>query len=212
MAHAEAVSAISTPPGSRLVAGIDLLIPRERDADHHVLGMVATLRRCGATAITAATHWARVGTLRHVSLSVELTGIVPNALWRSLTETAARSGGASGVLLDARYSGEPELRCVLETTVTAHVSRTSGRVVSFPGSHALVGTLTVADVVARSAIDRVQILGGDAAPAASLLVTRDFVRPRWSGGLLLLDVQPAVAGTLVPFETPTPTPCCASHS
>jgi hypothetical protein len=28
----------------------------------------------------------------------------------------------------------------------------------------------------------------------------------------VLHVQPGAGGTLVPFEVPTPTPCCAAHA
>jgi hypothetical protein len=65
--------------------------------------------------------------------------------------------------------------------------------------------------VLATTIDRIDALGGDSPAADALLVTRDFVRPRWQGGELVLHVQPAIGGTWVPFETPNPTPCCATH-
>ncbi|MFE9727753.1 hypothetical protein ACFYQ5_30350 [Streptomyces sp. NPDC005794] len=43
------------------------------------------------------------------------------------------------------------------------------------------------------------------------MVTREFVRPQWRDGELVLAAMPAVGGTLVPFEVPDPTPCCADH-
>ncbi|MFJ4620315.1 hypothetical protein [Streptomyces sp. NPDC088812] len=42
------------------------------------------------------------------------------------------------------------------------------------------------------------------------LVTRDHVRPQWHDGEPVLTAMP-VGGTLVPFEVPDPTPCCADH-
>ncbi|MDA4886680.1 hypothetical protein PFZ55_07240 [Streptomyces sp. MS2A] len=88
----------------------------------------------------------------------------------------------------------------------------SGRAVLFPGASALTGTLTLADLLARSAIDRVTVLGTPDEPAPdTLLVTRDHVRPHWQDGRLVLAAMPAVGGTLVPFEDPDPTPCCADH-
>jgi hypothetical protein len=87
-----------------------------------------------------------------------------------------------------------------------------GRAVLYPGADALRGTMTVAEVLSVSAIDRVTVLGaaGRAAPEARL-VTRDHVRPQWQDGELVLAAMPAVGGTLVPFEVPDPTPCCADH-
>lgn len=86
-----------------------------------------------------------------------------------------------------------------------------GRAVRFPGVDALTGTLTVAEVLAASAIDRVEILGGTPAEPSAVVDTQDFVRPQWRGDELVLTVMPAAGGRLVPFETPNPTPCCAAH-
>ncbi|WP_055527362.1 hypothetical protein [Streptomyces graminilatus] len=87
-----------------------------------------------------------------------------------------------------------------------------GRAVLFPGADALNGTLTVGELLARSAIDRVTVLGATGQPPAEQrMVTRDHVRPQWEDGELVLAAMPAVGGTLVPFEVPDPTPCCADH-
>ncbi|MDG9709293.1 hypothetical protein [Streptomyces sp. DH10] len=82
----------------------------------------------------------------------------------------------------------------------------------YPGVTSLTGTLTVADVLARSAIDRVTVLGTPDPPGPGTpLTTRDHVRPQWQDGALVLTAMPAAGGTLVPFEVPDPTPCCADH-
>ncbi|WP_053850139.1 hypothetical protein [Streptomyces sp. NRRL B-24085] len=87
-----------------------------------------------------------------------------------------------------------------------------GRAVIYPGVAALTGTMTIADLLARSAIDRVTVLGTPGRPdPRTPLVTRDHVRPQWQDGALVLAAMPAVGGTLVPFEVPDPTPCCADH-
>lgn len=87
-----------------------------------------------------------------------------------------------------------------------------GRAVLFPGAAALTGTLTVAELLERSAIDRVRVLGAPEEPGpGARLVTREFVRPQWEHGELVLAAMPAVGNTLVPFEDPDPTPCCADH-
>ncbi|KUL22299.1 hypothetical protein [Streptomyces regalis] len=87
-----------------------------------------------------------------------------------------------------------------------------GRAVLYPGVAELTGTLTVGDALARSAIDRVTVLGSPSRPDPhARLVTWDHVRPQWQDGELVLTAMPAVGGTLVPFEVPAPTPCCADH-
>ncbi|MCO8277859.1 hypothetical protein M1L60_45540 [Actinoplanes sp. TRM 88003] len=87
-----------------------------------------------------------------------------------------------------------------------------GRAVVFAGSSELTGTLTVGEVLDRSAIDRVEVLGAGPADPATELDTRDFVRPQFRGSDLVLVTMPAVGGVLVPFETRDPTPCCADHA
>jgi hypothetical protein len=87
-----------------------------------------------------------------------------------------------------------------------------GRAVLYPGAARLTGTLTVGELLSRSAIDAVTVLGACGAPdPATPLVTRDHVRPQWQQGRLVLTAMPAVGGRLTPFEVPDPTPCCADH-
>jgi len=196
---------------SPLVAGLDLLTPSERDADHIAHHITATLATCGVEHLTIATHWAQVGHLRHIAMSIETAVGDADSVWATLADTAAM-GAVTGLLLADRYHGEPELLHTLTAAVTAHTTRTSGRVVVYPGWSGLTGTLTVSEVLACSAIDRIQVLAGSAPDSTAQLMTRDFVRPRWADGRLVLHVQPAAGGVLVPFETPTPTPCCADHA
>lgn len=88
----------------------------------------------------------------------------------------------------------------------------AGRAVLYPGAAALTGTLTVGQLLGRSAIERVRVLGSaDRPDPETRVVTREFVRPQWEDGELVRAVMPAVGGTLVPFEVPDPTPCCADH-
>jgi hypothetical protein len=83
-----------------------------------------------------------------------------------------------------------------------------GRAVIYPGVEALAGVMAVEELLARSAIQRIHMLGG---PLAGEIDTRDFVRPQWMDGLLTLVCTPAPGGRIAPFELPNPTPCCASH-
>lgn len=122
------------------------------------------------------------------------------------------------VVLSLALPTEPLLRTAQERltadghTVARGTPDAVGRAVLYPGASSLTGTLTVADAVSRSAIDRVTVLGGPGRPAPDTrLVTGDHVRPQWQNGELVLTAMPAVGGTLVPFEVADPTPCCADH-
>ena len=99
----------------------------------------------------------------------------------------------------------------LAPAAAAALSGKFGRAVVFPGADRLVGTLTVAEILAISAIDRVEILGSGEADPSALVDTRDFVRPQYRSGSLVLTTTPAAGDLLVPFETRDPTPCCADH-
>lgn len=81
-----------------------------------------------------------------------------------------------------------------------------GRSVRYAGHEGLVGEVTIARL---ERVAPVVVIGGGAAPDPSALVTtRDFVRPRLVAGTWVIHVQPAVGGSYVPFETPTPKRCC----
>ncbi|WP_408057168.1 hypothetical protein [Streptomyces bobili] len=96
--------------------------------------------------------------------------------------------------------------------VTGGAPDAVGRAVLYRGAGLLRGTMTVEEVLSVSAIDRVTVLGSAGQPRLdSPLVTCGHVRPQWQGGELVLAAMPAVGGTLVPFEVPEPTPCCADH-
>ena len=114
--------------------------------------------------------------------------------------------------MDGAYLGAAELQPTIETMLAAHLRRMSGRAVVFGGSTTIPATSTVGDLLASTAIDHVHVIGGRTPDPGTTLLTRNFVRPRWGNGDLVLHAQPAFGGVLVPFETPDPTPCCAAHS
>ena len=94
-----------------------------------------------------------------------------------------------------------------------HAAGRAGRAVVYPGVELLTGTVTVAELLAASAIDRIRIVGGDqgAVGPDTLVDTRNFVRPQWMDGRLTLAASPAPAGRIAPFEVPNPTPCCGGE-
>lgn len=105
------------------------------------------------------------------------------------------------------YATEPSLAA----GASAALAGQSGRAVIYPGWDKLVGTITVGSVLELSAIDRVEVLGGEPFEDTEILDTQDFVRPQFRNGELVLTIVPAVGGVMRPFEVPNPTPCCAIH-
>ncbi|GAA4813541.1 hypothetical protein [Streptomyces ziwulingensis] len=172
-----------TPPPYAL--RIDTDVTTLRAADHLLRGLAAGLGLPGDT--FGCTHLVSEGGRRRVALSLAASS-------RAVLDTARDRLTAQG------------------RTVTDGVWDEAGRAVLFPGAARLTGTLTVAEVLERSAIERVRVLGTPDAPGpGTRLNTREFVRPRWEDGELVLAAMPAAGSTLVPFEDPAPTPCCADH-
>ncbi|MDI6098234.1 hypothetical protein QLQ12_06415 [Actinoplanes sp. NEAU-A12] len=99
----------------------------------------------------------------------------------------------------------------LADAATAAAAGTFGRAVRFPGVEHLTGALTVGEILRRSSIARVEVLGGGPADPETIVETGDFVRPQFRNGELVLVTAPAAGGVLIPFETRNPTPCCADH-
>ncbi|MEU5625413.1 hypothetical protein [Streptomyces tendae] len=173
-----------TPSAAPFVLGVDTDATTLRQADHLLRTLVAELAL--PEGVLGCTHLVRDGRPRiALSLAAEAEPVLRTARDRLTARGYEVRDGAWD-----------------ET----------GRAVLYPGAAALTGTLTVAELLARSAIDRVTVLGTPHEPAPDTrLVTRDHVRPHWQGGRLVLAAMPAVGGTLVPFEDPDPTPCCADH-
>jgi hypothetical protein len=107
--------------------------------------------------------------------------------------------------------GEDVLEPAAVAAAAEHEARRSGRAVVYPGVERLVGVLSVAELLAVSAIERVQVLGGSSADPQTLVETGGHVRPQWMNGVLTLVATPAAGGRIAPFEVPDPTPCCADH-
>jgi hypothetical protein len=177
------------------VLGVSLEHPDTVAAEHWLASL-------SPAPVLAFTHLVR-SPRPHVALTLVFTGVSPVGLGAAPTSvgTARDLAGAAPSGLGA---GCPE-------AVDEHVACSSGRAVLYPGVELLVGTLSVAEVLELSAIEKVEVLGGGAADPATLVDTGGFVRPQWRAGQLTLITTPAAGGRLVPFETRHPTPCCAAH-
>jgi hypothetical protein len=205
-------------PGVRTVIGVDAGSASLREADHLVHGLAASL---GLTAETVAcTHLVRTADRPATAVSLALPDPeAAEAAWERLIVLLADSYGpaAVGAVLGEReYGPPPAVRCAA-LAAAEHAARSGGRAVLYPGAERLTGTITLAELLARSAIDDVVTVGapqgtGAGTDAATRILTRDHVRPQWRDGRLALALTPAAGGMLAPFEVPNPTPCCADHS
>lgn len=194
------------------VLGVDAGSPGLREADHLVHHLVDRLGLPAGT--LACTHLVRGGD-PHTAVSLTLPDpAAAQTAWLSLTETEG-TGAPLGVFLAGRGCHGPAPLAEAAAGAAAEAAALNGgRAVVYPGVGGLTGTVTVADLLARTAITRLVVLGSPAderpAPDAEVL-TGDHVRPEWRAGELVLPLVPAVGGRLAPFEVANPTPCCADH-
>lgn len=159
------------------------------EAEHWLDDVLAATGLDGVDGVVACTHLVRAP-WPHVAVSLAVPGAeIPDGL-PAVPEPLARAAG------QARAE---------------HLAGRSGRACHFPGRDALTGTLTVAALLTRSAIDEVVVLGAPPPGPDTLVDTRNHVRPRWSGGRLTLVTTPGPQGRIAPWELPSPTPCCAHH-
>jgi hypothetical protein len=170
----------------------------------------------GHTGTVEAEHW--LAELPPVPGLVACTHLVHSGQRRVVITLEVPDGSALPTLpptpstLDGKACGDGGVAAL--AAVDAHTAHRSGRAVRFPGSSELTGIMTVAELLARSAITRVRVIGGIATEPDpdTAIDTRDFVRPQWMDGRLTLVATPAPAGQIAPFEVPNPTPCCGgSH-
>ncbi len=192
------------------VAGLDVLSGSLRDIDGVAHAVVRALHDLGALDVVIASHVVTSGAEPHQVLTVSADDLSAQEVEAALRQVGDAFDVSAVLGADGCY-GPPELAAGLCDAARTHSFRRSGRVVVFPGDHVLLGTVSVADATMWSDIDRVELVTGEPAEPGIALMTRDFLRPRWVGGDLVLHVQAAVGGAVVPFETPFPTPCCAYH-
>ncbi|MGW0942575.1 hypothetical protein ACWD4O_08435 [Streptomyces sp. NPDC002623] len=216
-----------TASGVHSVIGVDAGTASLREADHLVRRLVAALDLPPGT--VACTHLIRTDTRRGTAVSLALPDSASaQAAWRRLTETAAGEPEAeagtgtdtgtaaeTGAALGDRTHGPAEAARAAALAAAEHAGRQAGRAVVYPGAERLTGTVTVAELLELTAVDRVIVVGApsdDGPDPATPVHTQDHVRPEWRAGQLVLALVPAAGHTLAPFEVPNPTPCCADHT
>jgi len=132
------------------------------------------------------------------------------------THVAAGPDGVPRVVVTLEVAGRAPADAhvaspALAGQVAAHAGRSAGRAFRFPGWELLTGVLTTGELVERTAIDEVAVVGGPPAAPDARVDTQEFVRPAYRGGRLVLHLRPAAGGGYVPFEQPDPIPCCTDH-
>jgi hypothetical protein len=192
------------------VVGLDVLSSSLRDADAVAHALVRELHDLGAIDVVIASHVVQSGHDPHHVVTVSTGDLGPADIEDVVGHVGLAFDVAAMLGVDG-YFGPPELRLGLEEAVERHQGRIGGRVVVFPGDHLLLGTVSVADATLWTDIDRVEHLDGVPADPRLPLHTRNFLRPRWHRGQLVLPVQRSHGDAVVPFETPFATPCCPDH-
>lgn len=209
-----------------MILGVDGWSRHDEDADHLAHQVREVVRRhLGepvADRAVVATHEVRLSE-PHLAVSCRVPddpaalepGRYVPGLVDDLTDLVGSFGGvavsAPGLPDGVAVAGRADALTGAWVAVAAAATRASGRLVHYPGEHALVDRLTVADVLAASCVDAVLVLGGGAAEPTTVVDTRGFVRPRVVDGRVELLVQPAVGGVMVPFEKENPERCCEDH-
>jgi hypothetical protein len=205
------MSAPHGAPGVHSVIGVDAGTASLREADHLIHDLAARLGLPRGT--IACTHLIRTDERRGTAVSFAL----PDARTAAITWShvvALDDPGMGAALAGRSYGAEPAAHAAV-LAAEEHAHRRGGRAVLFPGVDHLTGTVTVADLLALTALDRLVEVGAPTADGpgpTTPVLTRDHVRPEWRDGHLTLALVPAAGGALAPFEVPNPTPCCADHA
>ncbi|URN11009.1 hypothetical protein LUW77_00610 [Streptomyces radiopugnans] len=103
------------------------------------------------------------------------------------------------------YGAAPEGWTAARAAAAEGTARTGGRAVVFPGSAGLPTVLTVGELLERSAVTAVEVLGGTPADPTAELDTRSHLRPEWRAGVLVLKLVLGPRG-LPPLRPARPTP------
>jgi hypothetical protein len=176
-------------------------------AEHLAAEIIGTF---GLAVSAACTHLIRAP-YGHVAASLEVPRDLTDRERASLLAEAA--AGRIAISIDSddlEFAGPDDLLPGALDAGAAHHDATSGRAFRFAGEADLRGRMPVAELVARSAIERVEDLAGPVG-AGTLVTTRDHVRPVYRGGMLVLLTTPRADGSVQPFESPTPHECCGDH-
>ncbi|MFJ1730888.1 hypothetical protein [Streptomyces sp. NPDC088254] len=200
-------------PGVHTVIGVDAGLENLREADRLIHDLVDGLGLPPGT--VACTHLIRCDDGPATAVSLALPDVdAAESVWQQL---AGLDRPELSAALADRELGPVKAARTSALAAAEHARRHGGRAVVYPGVDRLTGTVTVADLLGLTAIDRITVIGqpathGQEPDPATPVLTQDHVRPEWRDGQLTLALLPAAGGALAPFEVPNPTPCCADHT
>jgi hypothetical protein len=200
---------ISVDADSRDTGGAEHLL-------HELLGPAGPLAPFAVGPVVACTHVVTGGDHPHLAVSISTPESRPDSEFTDQFSKWASDRGA-GSAICRPGSAEPVLAGPSQLVRGAYVASveaalgTAGRMVRFPGQENACGILRAIDLRKRCGIDLVEPLGGLPVDDDSLVDTLDFVRPIRRAGQVVLLVQPAAGGVLIPFEVEHQQKCCADH-
>ncbi len=172
-------------------------------------GTVRAVRPPGADLVLLDGGWPTTREAEHATR----TWAVEHGTWITMACTHFHAGRV--VVTVTTHDPAPPADDVREPAeaalLRARTARTAGRAFVFPGQDGQPPVTTVADLCATSAVDEVVGLAGVRPDGRAPVRTLSFLRPELADGRLRLRVRPAAGDCLVPFEQPSPTPCCADH-
>ncbi|GAA0960515.1 hypothetical protein GCM10009554_75710 [Kribbella koreensis] len=169
------------------------------EAEHVLHGLLES----ATGPVVACTHVVSGG---HLAVSISTPSFDQTSLTQDVGSAVIRAGAA-----------EPEVAGPSQLVRGAYVAAvetalgTAGRLVAFPGQENARGTLTAAELVETCGIDQVEAIGGLPVDDSTLVDTRNYIRPIRRHGQIVLLVQPAAGGVLIPFEVEHQIKCCANH-
>jgi hypothetical protein len=183
---------------------------------HELLGPAGPLAPVAVGPVVACTHVVAGGDRPHLAVSISTPESRPDSKVIDRFGKWASDRGA-GSAISRPGASEPLLAGPSRLVRGAYVASveaalgTAGRLARFPGQENARGILRASDLRKRCGIDLVEPLGGLPIDDDSLVDTLDFVRPIRRAGQVVLLVQPAAGGVLIPFEVEHQQKCCADH-
>lgn len=170
------------------------------EAEHVLRGLLES----ATGPVVAGTHVVPGG---HLAISISTSAdFDQGALTHDIGSAVIRPGAA-----EPEVAGPSQLIRGAYVAAVETALGTAGRLVAFPGQENARGTLTAAELRDYCGIDQVEALGGLVVEDTTLIDTRDFIRPIRRNGRIVLLLQPAAGGVLIPFEAEHQIKCCADH-
>ena len=181
------------------------------EAEHLLHELLSPLPGAVSEPVVACTHVVSGGDRPHLAVSISSTTDLSDhvrawcadrAVGSAITHPGASEPDLAGPSELVRGAYLAAIECALGTT---------GRVVRWPGREQAWGILTAAELRDRCGIDDIEALGNLLVADDSPIDTRNYIRPIRRAGRIILQVQPAAGGLLIPFELEHQQKCCADH-